>query len=80
VDQLRGLRDDYAKFEQKGDTYHLAIGPAAVYWNPSNTASGDYTVKATFTDGLLELTLPKKEEAKPKKIQLEIRKKLATAA
>ena len=37
-------------------------------------------VKATFTDGLLELTLPKKEEAKPKKIQLEIRKKLATAA
>ena len=37
-------------------------------------------VKATFTDGLLELTLPKKEEAKPKKIQLEIRNKLATAA
>jgi len=37
-------------------------------------------VNATFTDGLLELTLPKKEEAKPKKIHLEIRKKLATAA
>jgi HSP20 family protein len=45
---------------------------------PPNFASEN--VKATFTDGLLELTLPKKEEAKPKKIQLEIRKKLATAA
>ncbi|HEV2721197.1 MAG TPA: Hsp20/alpha crystallin family protein [Thermoanaerobaculia bacterium] len=29
-------------------------------------------VKATFTEGLLELTLPKKEEAKPKKIHLQI--------
>jgi HSP20 family protein len=38
------------------------------------------TVKASFADGLLELTVPKKEEAKPKKINLEIRKKLATAA
>ena len=37
-------------------------------------------VNATFTDGLLELTLPKKEEAKPKKINLEIRKKIAAAA
>ena len=37
-------------------------------------------VKATFTDGLLEMTLPKKEEAKPKKINLEIRKKIAAAA
>jgi hypothetical protein len=46
--QGRSIKD--SKFEQKGDTYHLAIGPAAVYWNPSNTASGDYTVKATFTE------------------------------
>jgi hypothetical protein len=46
--QGRSVKD--SKFEQKGDTYHLTIGPAAVYWNPSNTASGDYTVKATFTE------------------------------
>jgi HSP20 family protein len=45
---------------------------------PPNVATDD--VKATFTAGLLELTLPKKEEAKPKKIHLEIQKKLATAA
>lgn len=37
-------------------------------------------IKATFNDGLLELNIPKKEEAKPKKITLDIRKKLATAA
>src|SRR6185295_10894087 len=28
----------------------LEVGPAAVYWNPANTASGNYTVKATFTE------------------------------
>jgi len=25
-------------------------GPAVAYWNPRNTASHDYTVKATFTE------------------------------
>ena len=29
---------------------HVTTGPAVAYWNPSNTASGDYTVKATFTE------------------------------
>jgi len=37
-------------------------------------------VVATFTNGLLELTVPKKEEAKPKKIALEINKKKLAAA
>ena len=35
---------------------------------------------ATFNNGLLELTVPKKEEAKPKKIALEINKKKLAAA
>src|SRR5437763_647899 len=39
-----------SQFAQKAATYHLAIGPAALYWNPSNTASGDSTVKATITE------------------------------
>lgn len=39
-----------SKFEQQGNTYTLAVGPAAVYWNPANTASGNYTVKATFRE------------------------------
>lgn len=37
-------------------------------------------VNATFTDGILELTIPKKEEAKPKKITLDIKKPLSAAA
>ena len=39
-----------SKFAQQGNALHLTIGPAAVYWNPTHTASGDYTVKATFRE------------------------------
>jgi hypothetical protein len=46
--QGRTLKD--SKFEKQGDALHLTIGPAATYWNPANVASGDYTVKATFTE------------------------------
>jgi hypothetical protein len=28
----------------------VTTGPAIVYWNPSNTATGSYTVKATFNE------------------------------
>ncbi len=28
--------------------YHVKGGPAGVFWNPANTASGDYTLRATF--------------------------------
>lgn len=45
---------------------------------PTNVDSE--TIKATFNEGLLELTIPKKEESKPKKISFEVKKKLATAA
>ena len=30
---------------------HVQTGPAAVYWNPANTATGDFTVKASFKEG-----------------------------
>ena len=39
-----------AKFDKSGDAFHVTTGPAVAYWNPSNTASGDYTVKATFNE------------------------------
>jgi hypothetical protein len=39
-----------AKFAQEGNALHVTTGPATTYWNPSNTASGDYTVKATFLE------------------------------
>jgi hypothetical protein len=44
----RTLND--AKFTKEGDAFHVTTGPAVTYWNPANKASGDYTVKATFTE------------------------------
>jgi hypothetical protein len=44
----RNIND--SKFAGTDKDLKLEIGPAAVYWNPANTASGDYTVKATFTE------------------------------
>src|SRR6266481_627036 len=39
-----------AKLAQDGNALHVTTGPAVAYWNPRNTASHDYTVKATFTE------------------------------
>jgi hypothetical protein len=46
--QGRVLND--AKFVQDGNALHITTGPATTFWNPANTASGDYTVKATFLE------------------------------
>jgi hypothetical protein len=46
----RGGTLEGAKLEKVGDDLHVTTGPAVAYWNPSNTASGNYTVKATFTE------------------------------
>ena len=39
-----------AKLSMEGKTIKVTTGPAVSYWNPVNKASGDYTVKATFTE------------------------------
>lgn len=44
----RTLND--AKFSKDGDRFRITTGPAVTYWNPANKATGDYTVKATFTE------------------------------
>jgi hypothetical protein len=44
----QGMTVKDARLEQKGDVLHVKTGPAITYWNPANTASGRYTVKATF--------------------------------
>jgi len=36
-------------FVTQGSGFHATNPQAAVYWNPSNTASGTYTLKGTFT-------------------------------
>jgi hypothetical protein len=37
------------KFVTQGSGFHANNPQAAVYWNPSNTATGNYTLKGTFT-------------------------------
>lgn len=38
-----------AKFVAMGTGFHVTSGPAAIYWNPANTAKGNYTITSTFT-------------------------------
>lgn len=45
----RKITDD--KVVAMGPGFHVTSGPAAVYWNPANTASGNYTVSGTFSQG-----------------------------
>jgi hypothetical protein len=37
------------KFVTAGSGFHATNPQAAVYWNPANTVSGNYTLKGTFT-------------------------------
>ena len=36
------------KFVSMGNGFHATNPQAAVYWNPANTATGNYTLKGTF--------------------------------
>ena len=47
-----------SKFLAEGGAFRLSIGPAASYWNPANTASGDYSVKATFKEHKMAASHP----------------------
>ena len=44
----RSLAD--AKLAGTAAKLEVTTGPAVTYWNPANTASGTYSVKATFTE------------------------------
>jgi len=55
IDGWMGKADGSGKVEEAklvamGSGMHVTTGPAIAYWNPANTASGSYTVKATFTE------------------------------
>lgn len=46
----RGQVITNSKLAKSGDLLQVTTGPAGVYWHPGNRASGNYTVKATFTE------------------------------
>lgn len=50
AEEKGGMTVDGAKLAEENGALHVTTGPAISYWNPKNTASGDYTVSATFTE------------------------------
>jgi hypothetical protein len=49
-EERQGRKLNDAKLSQDASGLHVTTGPAVAYWNPANKASGNYTVKATFTE------------------------------
>jgi hypothetical protein len=47
--EKQGRKITDAKFVNMGKGFHVTSGPAAVYWNPANSPTGNYSVSATFT-------------------------------
>lgn len=47
--EKQGRKITDAKFVDMGKGFHVTSGPAAVYWNPANSPTGNYSVSATFT-------------------------------
>ncbi|MBA3889020.1 MAG: hypothetical protein H0X64_00665 [Gemmatimonadaceae bacterium] len=45
-----GMTVDSASLMPHGAGLHVKTGPAITYWSPANEATGDYTVRATFTE------------------------------
>jgi hypothetical protein len=46
----KGAKLEDSKLAKMGNDMHVTTGPAVAYWNPANKATGDYTVKAKFTE------------------------------
>jgi HSP20 family protein len=60
------------KEEKKGDVYtrkEFSYQSFQRSFNLNNEVVDDAKIKATYKDGILSLTLPKKEEAKPKPVR-----------
>ena len=45
-----GQKLENARLAPHGKALHVTTGPAAIYWNPGNVASGSYRVSATFRE------------------------------
>jgi hypothetical protein len=50
AEEKAGMTLDAALLVEEGQTLHVTTGPATSYWKTESTASGDFTVKATFNE------------------------------
>ena len=48
--ETAGQTVNNARLSGNAKELQVTTGPAITYWNPANTASGNYTVKATFNE------------------------------
>jgi hypothetical protein len=46
----KGAKLEDSKLVTMGQGLHVTTGPQVAYWHPSNTATGNYTVSATFAE------------------------------
>lgn len=46
---LPGMNLEHVRMMQHGESLHITSGPPGIYYDPSATASGEYVVKASFT-------------------------------
>lgn len=46
----QGLTINDSKFAPEGKGFRVTTGAAGLYWNPAHTGTGDYSVRATFTE------------------------------
>ncbi len=45
-----GQKLENARLALDGKALHVTTGPASIYWNPENAATGNYSVSATFRE------------------------------
>lgn len=50
AEEKAGMTINDARLVQEGDALHITTGPATTYWMSNATASGDFTIKATFNE------------------------------
>src|SRR5260221_12440169 len=50
AEAAKGGKIDDSKLVLQGGELQLNNGPAAIYWNPANKTTGDFTVSATFPE------------------------------
>jgi hypothetical protein len=47
--EKQGRKISDVKFEKKGTAFHVTSGPAAIYWDPSVSPTGNYLLGTSFT-------------------------------
>jgi len=47
-----------SKFVKEGNNFRVSVGPAGNFWNPANTATGNYEVMATFKEHKMAASHP----------------------